>query len=153
MGEHVRVCIPSHLSDPKSPETYGVISLSGDSHSSEMAAQALVHRSTATFNCLSKKTATVAKSATTIKHNDQSPKSRSIQSSCLASIDRSFQEKGFSSKSRKLLSAIWRKGTHKDYTGKFNKFSSWCHEKQIDPYSTSLPAGFQLRKICFDTVQ
>ena len=31
MGEHVRVCIPSHLSDPESPETYGEISLSGDS--------------------------------------------------------------------------------------------------------------------------
>ena len=53
----------------------------------------------------------MAKSATTNKHN--------AQSSCLASIDRSFQENGFSSKSRKLLSASWRKGTHKDYTGIF----------------------------------
>lgn len=138
MGKHVCICLSSHLSNPKSPETYGAVSLPGDSDSSKMASQTLVHRSTTNVNSLSKEAATLAKPVTTTKFNDTSSQPRSIQSTCLASIDRSFQEKGFSSKSRKLLSASWRQGTQRDYTGKFNKFNSWCHERQIDPYSTSL---------------
>ena len=27
----------------------------------------------------------------------------------------------------------------KDYSGKFNEFSSWCCTREIDPYSISLP--------------
>ena len=83
-------------------------------------------------------------------YNDQTSKSRSIQSSCLASIDRSFQEKGFSCESRKLLSASWRQGTQKDLSGKFNKFSSWCSSREINPYSTSLTQVADFLTYLFD---
>ncbi|CAC5390837.1 unnamed protein product [Mytilus coruscus] len=39
---------------------------------------------------------------------------------------------------RQLLSASWRAGTQKDYSGKFKKFCSWCNEREIDPYTATL---------------
>ena len=137
MGKHLRVYVSSNLLDSKSSETYGAISLRAHSHSSQMAMRTLIHRPTTTCNGYSKKTVTVVKFVTII-YDDQTFKSRTIQSTCLASIDRSFQEKGVSCESRKLLSASWRKGTQKDYTGKSNKFNCWCCEREIDPYFTSL---------------
>jgi hypothetical protein len=40
----------------------------------------------------------------------------SIQSGCMAVIDKHFKENGFSKQTRKLLQASWRKGTQKDYS-------------------------------------
>lgn len=65
-------------------------------------------------------------------------KSQDIQPECMAVINRQFAAKGFSQKVSKLLSASWRSGTQRDYSGKFRQFSRWCHQKQIDIYSASL---------------
>ena len=56
----------------------------------------------------------------------------------MATIDQPFQTRGFSQRVRSLLSASWRSGTQKFYSGKFKQFSSWCREKQIDIYSASV---------------
>ena len=103
-----------------------------------MATQTLVNRSATTSDGLSEEVTSLAKPTSSAQYIDKSSKSRSFQSACLASIDKSFQEKGFSSKSRKLLSASWRSGTQKDYSSKFNRFCSWCSAGNIDPYSASL---------------
>ena len=62
----------------------------------------------------------------------------SIQSGCMAPINKSFKNKGFSSKTRKLMAASRRKGTQKDYPAKCCKFSSWCSEKETDPHTATL---------------
>ena len=138
LGRNVCICVPSNMSHTQSTATYGAVSLSDYSHCTKMASQALVPRPSKIPDSMSKETTSVARPVTTAQNNDQSSKSRSIQSACLATIDRSFQEKGFSNQSRKLISASWRSGTQRDYTGKFNKFCSWCSTRQIDPYSASL---------------
>ncbi|CAC5396327.1 unnamed protein product [Mytilus coruscus] len=56
----------------------------------------------------------------------------------MANIDKQFETKGFSENTRKLLSASWRAGTHKDYKCKFRQFSSWCDQRKIDPYVATL---------------
>ena len=56
----------------------------------------------------------------------------------MAAINRQLSASGFSQRARNLLSASWRAGTQKDYSGKFKQFSSWCSGKQIDLYSASL---------------
>lgn len=61
-----------------------------------------------------------------------------VQSDSMAIVDRSFQDKGFSNDTRQLMVASWRSGTRRDYTVKFNKFSSWCSERKIDPHAASL---------------
>ena len=76
-----------------------------------MTSQALVPRPFKIPDSMSKETTSVARPITIAQNNDQSSKSRGIQSACLATIDRSFQEKGFSNLSRKLISASWRSGT------------------------------------------
>ena len=138
LGRNVCICVPSNMSHTQSSATYGAVSLSDYSHCTKMASQALVPRPSKIPDSMSKETTSVARPVTTAQNNDQSSKSRSIQSACLATINRSFQEKGFSNQSRKLISASWRSGTQQDYTGKFNKFCSWCSTRQIDPYSASL---------------
>ena len=138
MGENVRICLSSHLPNSQGPATYGSVSLSDNSNCTEMATQTLVHRSSAVLNSMSKEVTSYAESTSPAQQFNKSSKSRNFQSSCLATIDRSFQEKGFSSKSRKLLSASWRLGTQKDYSSKFNKFCSWCRTGKIDPYSATL---------------
>ena len=56
----------------------------------------------------------------------------------MAAINTQLSARGFSRRVRNLLSASWRAGTQKDYSGKFKHFSSWCSGKQIDLYSASL---------------
>ena len=56
----------------------------------------------------------------------------------MASINRSFQAKGFSKQARSLLSASWRKGTQRDYSSKFKKYCSWCCTRKINPNSATL---------------
>ena len=105
MGENLHICPSSHLPNSQGPATYGSVSLSDNSNCTEMATQTLVHRSSAVLNSMSKEVTSYAESTSPAKQFNKSSKSRNFQSSCLATIDRSFQEKGFSSKSRKLLSA------------------------------------------------
>lgn len=56
----------------------------------------------------------------------------------MAVINRHFKARGFSSKTRKLLSLSWRPGTKKDYVAKLRKFCGWCGETEIDPLLISL---------------
>ncbi|CAC5411063.1 unnamed protein product [Mytilus coruscus] len=65
-------------------------------------------------------------------------KSSNVEFSCMAPLDRNFKAEGFSESARNLLNASWRKGTRKDYITKFEKYNSWCGEKQIDPYTATL---------------
>ncbi|CAC5392070.1 unnamed protein product [Mytilus coruscus] len=65
-----------------------------------------------------------------------------------------FKAGGFWESARNLLNASWRKGTQQDYIAKFEKYSSWCTGKQIDPYSAILSqiaflfeSGLQYRTI------
>ena len=78
------------------------------------------------------------KAAKSTKNKQLSSKSTSIQFDCLASINRSFQAKGFSQQARSLLSASWRKGTQRDYGSKFKKYCSWCCTRKINPNSATL---------------
>ena len=68
----------------------------------------------------------------------------------MVAIDRQFATKGFSQRTRNLLSASWRSGTQKDYSGKFNQFNSWCRRKQIDTYSASLTDCAEFLTFLFD---
>ena len=132
-GENVWECISSNLSDPKGPTTHSPILVSDYSDYPMVASQTLVYTASTASGCLSQGPLT----AWTQSINT-SPKPRGFQSSCLAVIDRNLQKKGFSSQSRKLLSASWRAGAQKDYTGKLKMFCSWYSSKQVDPYSATL---------------
>ena len=103
-----------------------------------MATEKLVHRSPSNVNSLPKETASKTGSVVSGQGQNISPKSATIQSNSMVSGNRSFQDKGFSEDSRKLMVASWRPGTRKDYSVKFKQFSGWCSERKIDPYTATL---------------
>jgi hypothetical protein len=97
---------------PNSQDTaiYEAVSLSDYINCTTMAKETLVCRSPTISDSLSHQTSKFTKSVKSTKNKKLSSKSTGIQSDCLASINRSFQAKGFSKQARSLLSASWRKG-------------------------------------------
>ena len=98
----------------------------------------MVSRSATVVSSTSSQTACVSEVVTTAQNTNLPSQSGSVQSNCMAAINKLFRAKGFSKRVRKLLSASWRSGTQRDYAAKFRKFSSWCSEREIDKYSASL---------------
>ena len=109
-----------------------------------MAKETLVSGSSETMLCQSNQVTSESRHTETTQYNNIPSGSQSLQSECMVAIDRQFTTKGFSQRTRNLLSASWRSGTQRDYSGKFKQFKSWCRGKQIDTYSASLTdcAGF-----------
>jgi hypothetical protein len=138
MEQHVCLFISSNMSHSQESATHDTIQLSTDSHCPTSAKETLVSQSPKINSRLSEKVSIQRRSSTTAKIKHSSSKSSSIQSNCMALIDKHFKEKGFSKQTRKLLQASWRKGTQKDYSCKFRKFNSWCSRKEVDPYNASL---------------
>ena len=56
----------------------------------------------------------------------------------MAAINRQFQERGFSEKTRELFRASWRKGTQRDYNAKYKRFCGWCSAREISPDHATL---------------
>ena len=138
MESNVCVCIPTNLPDSQSFGTHEAGTLSGNFDSSSMAKKTLVSGSTAVVHCKSNQVTSNTQSLESTKHDYISSGSQGVQSECMVAINRQLSANGFSQKVRNLLSASWRAGTQKDYSGKFKQFSSWCRGKQIDTYSASL---------------
>ena len=138
MESNVCVCILTHLPDSQSFGTHEAGTLSGNFDSSSMAKKTLVSGSTAVVHCKSNQVTSNTQSLESTKHDYISSGSQGVQSECMVAINRQLSANGFSQKVRNLLSASWRAGTQKDYSGKFKQFSSWCCGKQIDTYSASL---------------
>lgn len=138
MGQHVCLCVPSNLPNSKNFTTSEPISMSNHSDSPTLAKETMVSQPSEISSRLSKSSTSQGGSTTPAKHTNLSPKSSSVQINCMDVIDRKFKEKGFSKETRKLLRASWRKGTQKDYSVKFRKFSSWCSGREIDPYCATL---------------
>ena len=138
MEQSVRLCVPSNMPDTQNSSSYESISVSNNTSGPTLAKKTMVSRTVKNDSRLPNKTTSTKKSTTSAKHKHLPPKSGNIQSGCMATIDKLFKKRGFSKETRNLMSASWRSGTQKDYSGKFKKFCGWCSEREIDPYSASL---------------
>ena len=49
-----------------------------------------------------------------------------------------YQNRGFSEEVSKILQASWRQKTSCQYESAWKAWSSWCDQRQVDPFSTSL---------------
>ncbi len=135
---HDSVCVPTIMSDTESSRAHVTVSVPDNSDSTPVAQTTLVHTSIGKANRLSKKTSRTGKSSKSAQKSDCSSQSKHFQSDGMAALNRNFKNRGFSSQTRDLLSASWRAGTQRDYIGKFEKFNSWCRERQKDPYTATL---------------
>ena len=138
VGKPGSICIPPHNTHSESASAYDEISLPSNSDCSTIAQKELVYGSPSDVDRFSNEATNTAELAQPTGNQDLPSKSSSIQSSCMAATNQSFESKGFSEQSRKLLAASWRSGTQKDYAAKSKKFNSWCSEREIDPYKATL---------------
>ena len=138
MGKHGSICFSPNLSHSKSATAHEEIPMSDNTHSPTMAKETLVYQSPSNVNSMSKEVTTQTRSSVSTEDQNLSPKTRDIQSDCMAIVNQSFQNKGFSDDTRKLMVASWRSGTRRDYSVKFKKFNSWCTERKIDPHAATL---------------
>ena len=56
----------------------------------------------------------------------------------LACFRRSLSDKGLPNEVEELLSASWRKGTHKNYDSAWRKWEQWCLNNHVSPISASI---------------
>ena len=140
MGQDVCLCLPTSIFNSESVATHDRLSMRNDSDSSLLAKTMVVSTVNTVTDSTTPSITSMGKSIRTRsgKIKNISSKSRDIQPDCMANIDKQFETKGFSENTRKLLSASWRAGTHKDYKCKFRQFSSWCDQRKIDPYVATL---------------
>lgn len=138
LGEHGSICFSPNLSPAESSSTHEEISVPVNSRSASMAKEKLVHQSASNVDCLSEETTSQTRSVSSTQNKNLSPRSEGFQLSCMASVNRSIQNKGFSDDTRELMVASWRSGTRKDYAIKFKKFSGWCGRREIDPHAATL---------------
>ena len=138
MAEHVCVCIPTNTTCCQSTQTHAEIQLHSDSDCSVVAETASLPTVAQIVNSKPSSTATQTRSIDSVQGTGDPPRSGVFTSDCMAIIDRRLSTKGFSQNTRSLLAKSWRIGTQRDYRSKFKQFSSWCSEREIDPYIASL---------------
>ena len=138
MAGHVRLRVSTNLSDTENTATYEAIQVPNNSYCSTMAKETLVFGNSRVTNCASNQTSDLGESVESAQNQNSSPRATNAESDSMAPLNRNFKAEGFSESVTNLLGASWRKGTRQDYIAKFQKFSSWCSEKQIDPYSATL---------------
>ena len=53
-------------------------------------------------------------------------------------IRKALSDKGLSKESIEIICASWTAGTEKQYQGVWNKWTSWCRQRQINLFQTSV---------------
>jgi hypothetical protein len=101
------------LSDPSSNTAHETVSLQDNNDSAILAETSLVSGIATNVSGPSNQASNMAKPFTATKLANFPSKSGSVQTDCMAAINREFRAKGFSKKVRKLLTASWRSGTQK----------------------------------------
>ncbi|MCW4309287.1 MAG: tyrosine-type recombinase/integrase [Candidatus Thiodiazotropha endolucinida] len=138
LGMHGGICVSSNSIDTQSPTTHEEVSLSVDPDSPTVAQETLVYRPSSNVSSMPEATTSDTRPSVSTTDKNNTPKSSNLQACGMAALNRSFKNKGFSTDTRKLMEASWRPGTQKDYAAKFNKFSGWCIEREINPYTATV---------------
>ena len=138
MGEHVCICIPSDPTYSQSTLSHETVPVYCNTDSAMLASSAVVPNASQSTD--SKPCQTSMQSGSFVSESGEgiTPRTRDFELDGMDVVDRHLSTKGFSTKTRKLLSASWRKGTKRDYNCKFRQFSRWCDSEEIDPLSPSL---------------
>ena len=79
-------------------------------------------------------------SSETSRHQKDTPPvfSKRLQAGCMAHFRETLTKKGFSQKVSDILLSSWRKKTASQYESAWKAWNSWCSEREINPFSTTL---------------
>lgn len=65
-------------------------------------------------------------------------------------VRQSYETQGFSEKATSTILQSWRKGTTKQYSY-IKRWTAYCHQKQIDPVSATVPQALDFLVELFET--
>ena len=99
------------------------------------------------------KSITVAKECLTNVRDEtrSSPLNQENGSDCLQIVRQSYETQGFSQKATSIILQSWRKGTTKQYSSYIKRWTTYCHQKQIDPVSATIPQALDFLVELFET--
>ena len=138
MGEHVCICIPSDSTYSQSTLSHETVPVYCNTDSTLLASSAVVSNTSQSADSKACQTSMQSGSSVSESGGGVTSRTRDVELDGMDVVDRHLSTKGFSSKTRQLLSASWRKGTKRDYNCKFRQFGSWCDSQKVDPLSPSL---------------
>ena len=120
--------------------------------SPNMANPKLVSQTSSHVSGCSKCT-TVAKDCPTNARDEtrSSPLNQENGSDCLQIVRQSYETQGFSQKATSIILQSWRKGTTKQYSSYIKRWTTYCHQKQIDPVSATIPQALDFLVELFET--
>jgi hypothetical protein len=98
-----------------------------------MAQETLVSGTTTAIDSSSNLVTNISGITLSTQNSDLPSEPTSVQSDCMASINKRYESEGFSEEARKLLSASWRKGTQTDYCSKFKQFIAGVVQGKLIP--------------------
>ena len=114
--------------------------------SSSMASTALVSSS----STLSSRQASASCSHTrTFNERQSSTPFDQSSTGWVGAISQRYQTSGISTETRDILLAAWRRNTSSAYSSAWNKWVSWCCQRQINPISASLNSVLEYLKYQF----
>ena len=70
--------------------------------------------------------------------NPSPPEGESSTLDRVAGVRNSLQKQGISQEAANIICSSWRKTMEKSYTSAWNKWSSWCQEQSINPFSATI---------------
>ncbi|XP_058973292.2 uncharacterized protein [Pocillopora verrucosa] len=72
-------------------------------------------------------------------------------SDCMQIVRQSYETQGISQKATSIILQSWRKGTTKQYSSYIKRWTTYCHKKQIDPVSATVPQALDFLVELFES--
>ena len=140
LGSHERLPFPTFLPDPSLHKNDSARSGRMHLDHTSLEEQAMVPSDSISPG---RQSAAVTKGQQTaaIARNRQgasSVQSKEFSLGCMASFRKEVSKQGFSEDVSKILQASWRQKTTCQYESAWKTWSSWCDQRQVDPFTTSL---------------
>ena len=96
----------------------------------------------------------------TVRSTASTSREQNVKTSCLDTYRGNMLSEGVSGRAADLIISARRKGTNSSYSSAWYKWSSWCSEKQIDPFRCNIKwildflanlyeKGYEYSTICF----
>ena len=128
--------------------------------SSSMERPTLVPSPTGTVNRLSYSSADDREdNLSPVRPSDDPSVMANAETSCMAAFRSRLQATGLSDEVCKILQSSWRQNTQKRYEGPWKLWSSWCLQRNLDPFSAPvvdvlafLAEQFNMRGLAYRTI-
>ena len=134
---HQRICTPSLVPNIQMSEESMRSTCNTDSNHSTLDSSAMVPNGSYNVNRLPQMSPPGGQSPRGNSKCRPTEHTSTTESGRMAHFRESLADRGISQEVESLLSASWRKGTHKNYDSAWRKWEQWCISHHVSPISAS----------------